>query len=553
MVLRPVSPRKIRKRFRGRAVAPAGLGVALCLALAVPAARSEPATPADPVPPDVVPADPAACVPASDDCFVLMALTVDGVTAYPMKDIAPFYAVYLTREVSMADLVRIAQAITDKYRADGYFLARAVVPPQTGPRGVVHLAVYEGYISEVQVDGPAAGAVDALLAGVTDSRPLKLADLDHRLTLATDRPGLRLKTHLEPVIDDPARHRLVVYADRQRLALSLYADNRGTEAAGPWQLYSRLAANSAFVAGDQIAASVLTIPEDPEEFVQGELAYLYPLASGGSLGVRASAARARDASANLGQVVGNENQSASVRWSHPLARGRKHAVWGALAFDASRIQQDWGAGGGYEDNLRVLRASVFATRQDDGRSLTGFAQVSRGLDILGASDAPGRTRSRWDADGQFWKVNLHASHYRDLGRRAGVYVQADAQWSPDTLLAGEEFAAGALPYGRAYNYAEIAGEKGAGALVELRYGWDPKPQAISFLQLYGFADTAKVWRKDAFPGFKSAALASAGGGARITVNRRATLRLELARPLTRAPYVTGDKDWRLFTSLNAAF
>lgn len=546
MVFRLVSSRGLLGEGPGRA--PAGLGVALCLALAAPAAAQTPsAAPQDPA------ADPAACVPASDDCFVLMALTVDGVTAYPMKDIAPFYADYLTREVSMADLVRVAQAITDKYRADGYFLARAVVPPQSGPRGFVRLAVYEGYIGEVRVDGPAAGAVDALLAGVTDVRPLKLTDLDRRLTLATDRPGLKLKTHLEPVIDDPARHRLVVYADRQRLATSLYADNRGTESAGPWQLYGRLAANSALVAGDQLAASVLTIPEDPEEFTQGEVAYLYPLATGGSIGMRASAARARDASANLGQVVGNENQFASLRWSHPLARGRRHAVWGALAFDASRIEQDWGAAGGYEDNLRVLRASVFATRQDDGRSLTGFAQLSRGLDILGATDTPGRTRSRWDADGQFWKVNLHASHYRDLGRRAGVYLQADAQWSPDPLLAAEEFAAGALPYGRAYNYAEIAGEKGAGALVELRYGWDPAPQAISFLQLYGFADTAKVWRKDAFPGFKSAALASAGGGVRITVHRRATLRLEAARPLTRTPYVTADKDWRFFTSLNAAF
>lgn len=552
MVGRLVSPRGLKRKERRRAAASAGLGVALGLALAVPPSAAQPQAPASPAA-DPAPTDPAACIPASDDCFVLMALTVDGVTAYPMQEIAPFYADYLTREVSMADLVRIAQAITDKYRADGYFLARAVVPPQSGPRGVVRLSVYEGYIGEVQVDGPAAGAVDALLTGVMDARPLKLADLDRRLTLATDRPGLKLKTHLEPVIDDPAQHRLVVYADRQRLALSLYGDNRGTESAGPWQLYGRLAANSALVAGDQLAASVLTIPEDPQEFTQAEVAYLYPLATGGSVGVRASAARARDASANLGQVVGNENQFASLRWSHPLARGRKHAIWGALAFDASRIQQDWGSAGGYEDNLRVLRASVFATRQDDGRSLTGFAQLSRGLDILGASDATGRTRSRWDADGQFWKVNLHASHYRDLGRRAGVYVQADAQWSPDTLLAAEEFAAGALPYGRAYNYAEIAGEKGAGALVELRYGWDPKPQAISFFQLYGFADTAKVWRKDGFPGFKSAALASAGGGARITVHRRATLRLEAARPLTRTPYVTGDKDWRLFTSLTASF
>jgi hemolysin activation/secretion protein len=513
-------------------------------ALAAQAAQAAQAAPSRPA---------SDCAGRSDGCFVLMALTIDGVSAYPLKALAPLYTDYLTREVSLADLARIAQAITDHYRADGYFLSRAVVPQQTGPEGVVRLVVFEGRVNELQVSGRAAPAARALLDGVTDARPIRLADLDRRLTLATDRPGVKLKTHLEPVIDDPAKHRLVVQADRQPLTASLYIDNRGAPTVGPWQAYGRVAGNSAFVAGDQVAVSLLTVPGDPREFSQGELSYLYPLTTGGSLGVRASAAQARDGSANLGSLVGNENRTASLRLSHPFSRSRKQAVWGALAFDASQVKQDWGAVGGAEDNLRVLRASLFATRIAYGRTTTAFAQISRGLDLLGASDVAGRGRSRWDADGQFWKLNLHGSHYRDLSRRAGVYLQADAQWSPDPLLASEEFAAGALPYGRAYNYAEIAGETGGGALAEIRYGFDPKGEALSFVQVYAFADAAKVWRKDAAPGFGSAALASAGVGTRLTFAGRATVRVEAARPMTRTPYLATAKDWRTFVSLTAGF
>lgn len=485
--------------------------------------------------------------------FVLMALTIDGVSAYPMKDLAPLYADYLTREVTMTDLARIAQAITDKYRADGYFLARAVVPAQSGPEGVVRLVVYEGRVSDLEVAGPAAPAVHVLLNGITEARPVRLNDLDRRLTLATDRPGLKLKTHLEPVVDDPAQHRLVVQADRQALSGSFYLDNRGSEIAGPWQAYGRLARNSAFTPGDQLSASALTVVEDPEEFTQGEITYSYPVRTGGSFSVRASASRARDATSSVGSVFGNEGRALGLRLTHPMSRGRSHAVWGTLAFDATQAKQDWASWGGYEDNLRVLRASILATRQGEGRSTTGYAQVSRGLDILGASDKAGPERSRMTADGQFWKVNLHGSHYQDLGRRAGVHVQADAQWSPDPVLASEEFAAGALPYGRGYNYAEIAGERGAGASVELRYGFDPKAAALNFFQVYAFADAAKVWRKDAPAGYGSASLASVGFGTRLTFKQKATLRLEAARPLTRTPYVTGDKDWRLFVSLSAGF
>lgn len=495
---------------------------------------------------------PVATAPA-EQRFVLMGLTIDGVTAYPMKELAPLYADQLTREVALADLVAIAQKITDKYRADGYFLARAVVPPQGPTPGLARIVVDEGYVGDIRVDGAAAPAVKRLLGGVTEHKPLKLSELDRRLTLATDLPGLKLKSQLEPVIDDPARHVLVVHADVRRLTGSIYLDNRGTETAGPWQAYGRLAVNSAMQAGDQLGVSLFTVPEDPKEFSQLELSYGMPLPTGGSLRTSASAGRARDPSANLSGVLGNENRAASLRVSHPLSRGRKHAVWAQLAFDANHVEQDLKTGAGYADDLRVVRAAVVAQRQGPGRSSEGFLQFSQGLDVLGATDRPTVRLSRWDADGQFWKVNAHASHYRDLGHIAGLFVAADGQFTDDTLLASEEFAVGANPYGRAYNYAEIAGESGVAGLVELRVGWDPKLAPLTFFQAYAFADAGQVWRRNAWPGWKDSALASAGAGVRLTVSRRATFRLEAARPLTRTPWAAGDKDWRLFASLNAGF
>lgn len=325
------------------------------------------------------------------------------------------------------------------------------------------------------------------------------------------------------------------------------------ETAGPWQLYGRLGVNSVVAPGDQVALSALTVPEDPKEFSQAELSYALPLATGGTFRIATSAAKARDPSANLGAVVGNESRALSLRLSHPLARGRAHAVWAAVALDSSHVEQDWRGGAGYRDDLRVLRASLYAEHRDAGRSTVGFVQVSRGLDALGATDRAGAGHSRWDADGQFWKLNAHASHYRDLGPVPGVYASVDGQFARDPLLASEEFAIGAQPYGRAYNYAEISGESGLAGQVELRVGWDPKRKPLSFFQAYAYADAGQVWRRNAWPGFGSAALASAGGGVRLTFDRRATLRLEAARPLTRTPWAAGDKDWRVFASVSAAF
>ena len=124
----------------------------------------------------------------------------------------------------------------------------------------------------------------------------------------------------------------------------------------------------------------------------------------------------------------------------------------------------------YSDDLRVIRGSLQADRGNASSSISAFVQISRGLDVLGATDRAGVGHSRVDADGQFWKINAGGSHYRDLGAKAGLFLAADAQWAPDRLLLSEGFAPGGLPYGRAYNYAEISGDSGVAGLAELRFG-----------------------------------------------------------------------------------
>jgi hemolysin activation/secretion protein len=496
---------------------------------------------------------PGAACPGRGDCFVLTAVTVDGVTAYPLKDLAPLYADYLAREISPDDLVRIAQAITDKYRADGYFLSRAVVPPQSGPPGHARIRVYEGYIDEVQVTGDAAPALESLLAGLTEHRPLRLSDLERRLTLATDLPGVRARSRIEPMLDDPARHHLVVDASLQKWTASLSVDNRGTRDVGPVQATGRAGVNSLIRPGDQLALSVLTVPDDPGEFTQGELSYAAGLSNGARLRMAVSASRSRQGTSPLNNAVGNESRAAVVRLAVPLQRGRRQSVWASATFDVRHVEQVYTNGQAYSDDLRVLRAGLQLDRSAGGSYNGGYVLVSRGLNVLGASSQPGLTHSRFDADGQFWKVNVGGSHYNDIGRYAGLYLAADAQWAPKPLLFAEQFAPGGSPYGRAYNYSEIAGDKGLAGLAELRVGWDPKLGPLTFFQTYGFVDAAKTWYVPGrFGSGGSAALASAGGGVRLTF-KRATLRLEIARPLTRTPFETGDKHWRGFMSLWTGF
>ncbi len=89
-------------------------------------------------------------------CFQLNAVSIEGATVYKPGALAPTYAAYLTQDVDIADLVKIAANVTDRYKADGYFLSRAAVPVQTPGQRVGRIRVYEGYIGEVVISGDGA-------------------------------------------------------------------------------------------------------------------------------------------------------------------------------------------------------------------------------------------------------------------------------------------------------------------------------------------------------------------------------------------------------------
>ena len=490
------------------------------------------------------------CDGPDSGCFQLNAVSIEGMSAYKPGAMAPAYQAFLTREVSTADLVVIAQAITDRYRADGYFLSRAVVPLQLRGSHIARIRVYEGYISHVRITGDGAPVVERIERGIEAKRPIRLRDLEHYLRLAADAPGVQIKSRLEPSPDDPAQHVLVISTTRKPFEVSAYVDNRGPKGAGPWQVSLRGAINSFAREGDQLALTLLTVPNHVREFVYAELGYSAPVGAGGArlrgtLGV----SRSGEGGDPISRQVGGQSWEGTLSFLDPLKLGRKLAVWLQLTADARHIEHHWSDVTGYVDDVHLLRGLITATETVPGRSTNVFAQVTGGQrGDTGPNDLHGLSRP--DAARTFWKVNAHASRYQDLGAHAGLYVSADAQWSPNRLMTSEQMAVGGAPYGRGYNYASILGDRAVAGSVELRAGFDPKFAGISFIQGYGFVDAGKAWNVG--PTGRTESLASAGVGVRLRLGDRATLGLEAARRLNS----TADDPkpgWRPSVYLSTAF
>lgn len=488
------------------------------------------------------------------NAFVLTAVEISGATAFPMEKFAPLYDDMLARTITVEDVAKIVDAITAAYRKEGYFLSRATAPAQTAEGGVLYIEVAEGYLANVTVNGEADDSIKRRLRKLMEERPLRLSTLEKALALTGDLKGVSVKsTEIEPDPLDLARHRLIVTVEQDALEASVYADNRGTDAAGPYQVYARAAANSILRTGDQLSVGVFTIPDDPGELALAEVAYQLPLLGAGTYAGISGAVSKFDAGASLATIdTETRTKRLAFSLSHPIIRKRKTSLWANVGFEGRNIEEEQLGVLNFDDKIRVASAWTNFRRDHWNGYTTVYGKASRGVDMFGAT-VDETSLSRPDANGEFTKFEVQISRYQNIGKVFGLYASFAGQTSLDPLLASEEFSLGGARFGRAYDYGELTGDDGVATLVELRYGRDPNIPFLDFYQFYGFYDYGAVWNDNAAPGFEKLSLSSAGGGLRLTFPSSIYATVEIAKPLDHVPFTQGDRDWRGFFSVSKSF
>lgn len=77
--------------------------------------------------------------------FTLTKLRFAGMTIYGVDDMQPFYADMIGSEISLADILDVADLIEEKYDRDGYTSADVLLRAMPSANGTVTLNVIEKY------------------------------------------------------------------------------------------------------------------------------------------------------------------------------------------------------------------------------------------------------------------------------------------------------------------------------------------------------------------------------------------------------------------------
>ena len=487
----------------------------------------------------------------------LRGILLTGAHAIPRDQIAMTYQPYIGKKISQADLAAIAGAISDLYRAAGFHLSRAIVPPQDIQDGRVRIQVIEGSITEVALHGDDAGrfGIRRLLDPVVAENPSRLRTLERQLLLINGRAGVRIDdTAIEEIGIGTGCFRLTVDVKTWHIYTSFGLDNLGSSTVGPWQSYATGAFNSYIAAGDTLALNLSTTPGDPRELAFGRLSYDVPVGTDG-LRIGASALYSEVRPGDERRLFNDTTRTEAfeLRGSIVPVQSQRSTLTLTAAADFSNVSDSDVFGPIYKDRIRTVGLTSDYRLQDNFGGNNYFTLTWRqGLDILGASHQGDDFLSRDGASGNFSVMDLWFTRYQTLSDAWSVKLAAAGQIASGPLFTSQQFYLGGAAFGRGYGSAEISGDNGVAGSLELRFDQRPNFRYLSGYQLYGFVDAGAAWN-DGFSYTDGLALTSAGVGIRLFLVDELQADLAVAVPLSYRAPDNSTRSARLLFSLSNAF
>jgi hemolysin activation/secretion protein len=489
--------------------------------------------------------------------FVLHHVVVTGAGIIPPGQLATAYQPYIGKKVSQADLAATATAISDCYRAAGFHLSRAIVPPQDIEGGRVRVQVIEGSITDVVLKGEGAEqfGVRSLLNPVIAEQPSRLTTLERQLMLVNARPGVRITdTALEEIGVGSGHFRLVILLQTWHLYTSFGFDNLGSAAVGPWQSYGTAAFNSYLVPGDTLALNLSTTPGDPRQLAFGRLSYDVPIGTDG-LRVGASGIYSEVWPGDYRHVYNDNTKTETfeMRASYSPLQSQRSTLTVTAATSFSNVSEADVFGPFYYDKIRTFNLTTDYRLQDNFGGTNYLTVLWRqGLDILGASHRGDDFLSRDGASANFSALNFWFTRYQTITDAWSVKLAGAGQVASGPLFLSQQFYLGGAAFGRGYGSAEISGDNGIAGSLELRFDQKLNYRYLTGYQLYGFVDAGTAWN-DGYRPSDGIALTSAGGGVRVFLGGDLQADLGVAVPLSYRTWDNPARNARLLFSLSNAF
>jgi hemolysin activation/secretion protein len=416
------------------------------------------------------------------------AFRITGARSFPAEELAVLVQPWVGKALDLRGLNEAAGAITRRYQTAGHFLSYAYLPAQKVADGVIEIAVLEGRIDSVQV----ANAQDVRLRdevvqnhteGLADRTPTLQADVERKLLLLNDIPGVTARAAFTPGATAGTADMVVSVSEDEPLSVSFDASNHGEESSGRFRLGGTVVLRNLFGWGDLTTARAIV--SERGLLVSGALATLVPV-GGDGLKLGASLSRLEYQLGNEFASLGAQGmaQTLGLRANYPVLRTLETNLYFDATAEAKKLR----------DEIVLIAttqpkrddqatAALSFDRRDDwlgGGSWVGNLTLAAGrLNIIDAAQweldyfgPPGGNGVGLRTDGSYRKLLYTLARQQGLFGPLSGYLRYSGQQTSRNLDSSEKLGLGGPFAVRAYTSGEALVDEGGLFSAELRWQHD---------------------------------------------------------------------------------
>ena len=492
-------------------------------------------------------------------------IQIEGVSAYTADQLDPVYRDKLGTTITLSEVYEISNALTRKYRNDGYILTQVYIPPQTIDGGTVKFNVVEGFVDQINIQGDLTeneeNTIREYANGLKRTGLLDAKEMERYLLLINDLPGITARAVLGKSETVTGASDLTLIVERDKYDAEIGIDNHGRRYLGPYQASYSGNLNSIFGLNERISTQFAASgdKERANELLYASIGFEMPISKYGTkisfLGQRTSTRPGFDLKPF--KVHGNSTFG-GVTVSHPFIRSRTTNLFARASFDVRDVDSKNNLEPlTRKDRIRAIRLGSTLQFMDTflGLGLNAFdLEFSQGVEIFGTTQKDSAIKTRSDGDPQFKKITFNGQRMQRVSSSVNLLLAGSGQWSSAPLLSSEEFGVGGMEFGRGYDSSEIVGDDGLSGKIEVQWNEPKKINYISDYQLFAHFDIGRVWNQNATTSAgKRDSIASAGVGMRADITEDLEAGVGVSLPLTRERDTSNDRDPRYYFNISHKF
>lgn len=472
--------------------------------------------------------------------IIINKIQITGSTVFDSEDFEPIVEQVQGKSVTLAELRKVADAITELYLARDYITSRAILVNQKITDGVVQIRVIEGSLEKIEIEGTQRlqkkYVRSRLLRG--GKKPLSNRGLEEQLRLLRFDPNIdNIEASLLPGSDFGQSILTVRVTETEPFQVDLGVDNYSPPSVGSERLGINTVYRNLMGIGDEVRASYYRSTRGGSNIF--DFSYRVPLnAKNGTLQLRTAINNNKVVQPPFDAFdIRGESQLYEISYSQPLIRTPREEFALSLGFSLQNGQTftfagatPFGFGPDAEGNSRTR---VVKFGQDYVRRDANGAWQIRSLLSLGTGLFDATVNSNPVPDARFFSWLGQLQRVQRLNKNHLLITQLDLQLTPNGLLPSQQFVVGGGQSLRGYRQNVRAGDNGVRFSIEDRITVGRDASGNPSLQIAPFFDAGVVWNIDDNPNLqpRQTFLAGVGMGILWQPIPKLNLKLDYGVPL----------------------